>query len=113
MNFPVTITPTKQSGKETETRIIEATFGDGFTQRAGDGINTIVDTWSLEWTCLDSTSYSEMTDFLDDRGGFESFTFIPPGETVTKKFTCKKWSTSHPGNSKYVLSADFLEVFDL
>jgi phage-related protein len=111
--FPTTVTPVKSSGKKTSSRIIEAQFGDGYTQRAGDGINTVVDTWNLEWNCLDSTSYLEMVNFLKARGGYESFTFIPPGESSSKKFTCKEWSTSHPGNSKYILTADFLEVFDL
>jgi len=111
--FPTTVKPTLGFGKKTETGIIEAQFGDKYTQRSSDGINTIFDTLSLEWACLDSTAYWEMIDFLEDAGGVESFTFLAPGERVTKKYLCKQWDTSHIGNSKYGLTADFLQVFDL
>jgi phage-related protein len=54
-----------------------------------------------------------MVTFLEARGGWDDFNFTPPGESVSKKFVCKKWTTSHPGDSKYQLGADFVQVFDL
>lgn len=111
--FPNPVEPSLATGKKVDTRILIADFGDGYSQRASDGINTLKDTWSVEWNCLDSTSYNEINSFLEARAGWESFEWTPPGESVEKKFICKQWGVSHPGNSKYVISATFNEVYDL
>ena len=111
--FPNTVSPIRSSNKQTETRVLEANFGDGYSQRAADGINNVIDVWSLEWVALDSTNYQEIETFLRDRGGWDSFDFTPPGESTSKKFVCKQWNTSHHGNNLYSISATFRQVFDV
>ena len=108
------IAPTRSSSKATETRVLIADLGDGYTQRAGDGINTLKEMWSVEYTCLDQTNANELIGFLEDQGGYLNFTWTPPGESEELKYICKTWSVSHQlGNSKKILNAEFEQVFDL
>lgn len=112
------IDTTYQISKKTDTRILETNFGDGYTQRALDGINSIVDKWSLSWT-VTSTDADTLTDFFEARGGYESFDWTPHGETVSKKWTCKSWSKNptggkdSTGNEIWDISASFKQEFDL
>ena len=111
--LPTTVDPIRATKPVTNTRILQAPFGDGYTQRAGDGINTIIQRWTVEWNCLDSTSSDELIDFFEARGGYESFLWTPPGDSREKKFVCKQWTETHPGNSKKGLTASLEQVFDL
>ena len=116
-NLP-SIDTTYQISKKTNARVLEAPFGDGYRQRAGDGINAIVDEWSLGWI-VGSTDADTLTDFFEARGGYESFDWTPSGESVSKKWSCKTWSKT-PAVAKdssdeevWNISATFRQEFDL
>jgi len=111
--FPSTVTPVRATQPSVTARTLQAQFGDGYSQRAGDGINTIVDEWDVQWNALDQTNADEIIDFLEARGGYESFEWTPPGESVEKKYVCKQWNKSFPGASLTNISAKFQQVFDL
>lgn len=80
----------KAISKSTKARVLESGFGDGYRQRAGDGINVIEDEWSLEWV-LESTGANTLTGFLETHGGYTSFDWTPKGESSAKKWTCDSW----------------------
>lgn len=54
-----------------------AGFGDGYTQRVGDGINTRKESWPLEFVG-DEAEIAEIKAFLDARGGDDPFLWTPP-----------------------------------
>lgn len=109
---------TYQISKQTNARILEAPFGDGYKQRAGDGINAIIDEWSLSWT-VGSTDADTLTDFFEARGGWDSFDWTPSGESVSKKWSCKVWSKvpsavkDTSSEEVWTISATFKQEFDL
>lgn len=112
------INTTYQVSKKADARILETPFGDGYRQRAGDGINAIVDEWSLSWT-VGAVDANTLTDFFEARGGHESFGWTPHGESVAKKWTCKTWSKTPveakdpTGEEVWSISASFKQEFDL
>lgn len=112
------IDTTHQISKQTNARILETPFGDGYRQRAGDGINSITDEWSLSWI-VNSTDTDTLTDFFEARGGYESFDWTPSGESVSKKWTCKTWTKTPTeakdiaGNNVWNVSATLRQEFDL
>ena len=112
-DLPTTVKPTLSTNKEVKTRILEANFGDGYSQRAGDGINTIKGKWNPEWTALNQVNFDELNDFFEERNGRKNFNWTPPGESTSKKFICKSWNVSHIGASKFRLACEFQQVFDL
>jgi len=68
-------------------RTLRAQFGDGYSQRASDGINDARDTWSVNWENVDSTEYATITAALDAVSGWDILTWTPPNEGTSKNWT--------------------------
>lgn len=95
-----------------EPRVLTAKFGDGFSQRTGDGLNTLREMWSLVWIA----SHANITlidDFFEDRAGVEAFLWIAPRDTVAKAWLCSKWQRTVIDRYTDRVSAEFERVFDL
>ena len=100
--------------KTTDTRTLQANFGDGYTQRAADGINITKDIWQLRWIGLSSTDSDTLTDFFEARGGWEEFEWTPHGEVSAKKFICKNWNKTWNRSEECInIEAQFEQVYDL
>lgn len=104
--FPV---QTKPRGEVTfRRRVVQ--FGDGYSQKVGDGLNTKVQNWTLVF----DGSFAEaeqVTDFLDRHKGTLPFLWTPPGKASPRAFTCARYSeTPHIGAQKIItiyLDEDF------
>jgi len=103
--------PNIGSTKTTNTRILRADFGDGYSQRAGDGLNAIKLTLNLSWSALPVADADTIEDFLTARAGYEAFKYTKPRGTE-KKYICVEWNReySYPNHDK--ITAVFEEVFD-
>lgn len=105
-------TPTTESGKETKIRILKSDFGDGYSQRAGDGLNATAASATLVWDVLTASEAAEIDDFFRDQGGYTAFYYTLPGESTQKSFTCESWSQSYT-ELHYKISAKISQVFDI
>jgi phage-related protein len=92
------------------TRVNSVKFGDGYEQRVADGINSIIEDWSLSFTLRTKAEINAIDAFLRARKGVENFDWTTPAGQL-KKFVCRKWSVSyfHDGNAS--LSATFEQDF--
>jgi len=91
----------------------KAEFGDNYSQRVVDGLNSKLDTWNLQFTALSADDVGTIKDFLDARAGHEAFNWIPPDD-VSKQFTCDQYQvTPLDGGVAFNLSAVFVQEFDL
>ena len=71
--------PNLPSSKTSEQRLLQAQFGDGYEQRAGDGINADRVKWSLTWNAVTNEEADAIE--LALRGGvFEPFLYEVPGD---------------------------------
>ena len=104
--------PTRASNRSVQPRFLKADLGDGYTQRSGDGIQTIKEMWSVTFEALDTTNANLLISFFEGLEGYQAFTWIPFRQTVTKKFICVSWSESFLGNSLTTVTAEFQQVFD-
>ena len=110
--FP-SIAPSYSSSPGTDFRILEATFGDGYSQRAADGLNSTKITWNLIWEVRTDADIAIINDFLVDKLGFEHFLWTAPNDTE-RKWICKSINGPTPVTAGYAtLSTEFEEVFDL
>jgi len=96
--FP-NIAPLSTTAGSSAAKIVKNEFGDGYTQRVADGLNTIRSSWSLEWT-VSNANKNTIIAFLEARGGYDSFLlptaiYTPLGETSTSLWTCDKWSSEY------------------
>jgi len=103
--------PDSDASKSVQPRIIEANFGNGYTVRAGDGLNTKPVTWTLSWSVLTSAEADYIDGFLDDKAGYIAFLYTVPGDTE-RQYTCKEWSRM-PGEVLEKVSAKFVQNFDI
>ena len=68
--------------------ILEAKFG-GYTQRAENGINSDMPSYSVSWTNAYESEANYIINFIRACKGFTPFLYIPNHETVALLFTCK------------------------
>lgn len=87
---------------------IEAAFGDGYTQRAGDGINNNPNMFSVSFT-REYSIIDTIDTFLNTNKSV-SFTWTPPRGT-SGKYICKEWTRSNVSAGVDRISGIFLENF--
>jgi phage-related protein len=105
-NYPPTVTVTKP-----EVKLLEAEFGDGYTQAAPDGINHIRRVANLSWDYLTAISAQSFDDFFALHGGYKPFWFILSDTGEMVKWTCKEWQRTRGTPNKY--ECTFRESFIL
>ena len=98
------------TSKETKTRVIKNQYGDGYAQRLGDGINSIVRAWPVTIKASSLVLADEIEGFLEARGGAEAFLWTPPNAAVAVKVICENWRRQDRIASS-VITATFQQVF--
>lgn len=91
-------------------RTLRADFGDGYSQEAGDGINTLTDSWTISVKGRLSGVVGDVKSFIDRHGGYRAFEWEAP-VGGRKLFKCREgYSLTHEPLDMYTLSATFEEV---
>lgn len=90
-------------------RTLSAKFGDGYEQRAADGINNKSQMWPLSFVG-DAAYVTPARDFLDARVGYQSFYWTPP-LGVQGLYRCSSHTLRPLGNGNYELMATFEQAF--
>lgn len=99
--------------ESTSPRVLVAQFGDGYKQRAADGLNNQLRTWSWSFNNRSLTDASDIIDFLKAKGGVTEFTHDLPGSGETVTVICSSWSKRWAGFDTYNVSAKFEEVISI
>jgi phage-related protein len=96
-----------------EPRVSKVEFGDGYAQRMGRGLNTMLETLSLTFSCRTDGETEDILAFLKDRGGIGPFTATigvglnPP----TKKYVTEgEWARTWDAYSANTITVTFKEV---
>jgi phage-related protein len=106
--------PSYGSQLNCEPRLLEAPFGDGYSQRAGDGINTDPQNWPLVFEPFTNDEADAIEAFFKARlaaGGLEAFDWTPPFK-ASAKFICRSWSRSYDRFNSNTIHALFEQVFE-
>lgn len=106
------ISPDFGISKKAEPTVRIAQFGDGYSQRTVFGINNDKKVWDLRWDLRNVTDTNSIEDFLEARGGAESFDWSPPDDTETYKWVCTSWTKTMPYANLFNISATFEQVFE-
>jgi phage-related protein len=110
-NFP-DIEANYGASKSAQPNVRVVQFGSGYSQRSTFGINQDQKIWQLAWSNRSVTDANTIEDFLEARGGVESFNWSPPDETDTYKWICKSWTKTMPYSNLFNITATFEEVFE-
>lgn len=103
--------PSRSFRKTKKTRVRVSSFGDGYEQRALDGINTIGQEFQLQFTNISISSAQDIDDFLDARGGLEAFYWTPTGDATQMLFKCEEWDVEYSSHISRSVTATFKRVF--
>lgn len=71
--------------------VLSTVMGDGYVQRTGNGINTMLRKMTLSWTNLKSSEALSIVNFFQQQAGIYAFYWTPIGETVQRCFICSEW----------------------
>lgn len=97
----------------TEFRIIEMKYGNGYGQRAADGLNNSVSSWEVSWENILASEQTTIITAFETARGVDYFTWTPPGSASEKKFIVKKYSQAAMSGEIYSVSASLEQTFDL
>lgn len=102
--FPGVEPTVESAGPENTLRVLKAKFGDGYEQRAADGINTQEIVWDVAWADLNLDDCDTITDFFVTQGGHSPFYWTPPNGSAVL-WVCDTWSESDIGPSSKTIRA--------
>lgn len=91
-------------------RVLGVDFGNGYTQRAADGINSLDQNMELVWDPITAAEKDQVLAFLRARNGVSAFSYTLDG--LTRTFTAPTWSSTKNGAGHYVVKATLKRVFD-
>lgn len=92
------------SGVDFKPRVAKTQFGDGYVERAPDGLNPMPETWALQFNDISDEAGTEIIAFLQARftgpAGQEAFDWTPLWSNTPIRVTCEQFTRtlgSRPG----------------
>lgn len=96
--LPYTTKITTDSSRKRTYKVRRASFGNGYSQSAPDGINYVKDSWAISFDLLASTERAALVNILDSIGTWDYFTWQAPGDAASKRWLVTgDWSESLSG----------------
>ena len=112
-------TPDKQLTKASTPRVLTAKFGDGYEQRAVDGINNLAETYTLTFKTRPKADIDDIVAFLDSKQNFTKFTLtLPDTNNTTRsgerdvKVVAETYTTNYEYDDFYTLNLTLRRVFE-
>jgi len=93
------IEPDYSSPIEFEPGVLKAEFGDGYGQRAADGINNNMEKWELSYNELNDAEVQVLLNFFFGLNGVTNFAWQPKFSAVAKKYICPRWRAVPVGDN--------------
>lgn len=112
-------TPDKQLTKASTPRVLTAKFGDGYEQRAVDGINNLAETYTLTFKTRPKADIDDIVAFLDSKQNVTKFTLtLPDTNNTTRsgerdvKVVAETYTTNYEYDNFYTLNLTLRRVFE-
>jgi phage-related protein len=110
-------TPDKTMTRESSPKVLISKFGDGYEQRVTDGINSLSETYSLQFKTREKEFIDDVVVFLDGKKGVTKFAFRIPesnssGGEKEIKVVCDSYSTTYEYDNFYTLGVSLRRVYE-
>jgi len=97
--------------------VILADFGDGYQQRLADGINTLVQEFSISFVTRPKEQIDDLVTFFEGLGGVSKFELVVDdtnsgGDTEVYKVVCDSWEQTWDFDNFYSLTATVRRVYE-
>jgi len=113
LTFNPAVAPDSPVSKKVQTRLNGISFGDGYSQTVGDGINCRYDELVLSWSELSISQIESIESFLKSVPVGGSFLWTAPRKSESQKWKCPSWTRTYKSGEIDGLSATFKEDFNL
>lgn len=113
-----TVTPDRTMTRQTKPQLLMATFGDGYEQRAVDGINHFKETYSVSFKNRGKEEIDDIVQYFESTNGVSRFNFTIPdtNSTSDNKTTVKvvfvEYSINYEYDDFYTLTAKLRRVYE-
>tara|TARA_B100001079_G_C16341205_1_gene483657 strand:+ start:108 stop:530 length:423 start_codon:yes stop_codon:yes gene_type:complete len=112
-----TILPDRGFSEAFKPKFHIAKFGDGYEQRLVDGINSIDQAFTVQFSKREKEEIDDITSFLTSLEGVTSFNFTIPdtnssGNEKTIKVVCDNFTKNYNYGNFYSCSAKFRRVYE-
>ena len=109
--------PDKSMTRSSKPKIHSAQFGDGYEQRLADGINNLVESYSIAFNNRTKEEIDDIIAFFENKGGVTAFTYTVPdtnesGNEVAIKVVCSEWKKTYTFGDYYSATATFKRVYE-
>ncbi|MDY6958075.1 MAG: phage tail protein, partial [Halobacteriota archaeon] len=98
------------SRKTVTPRVLRNDFGDGYSQRAADGLNYVPQVWDLKWI-LNGTDSDTLITFFETKGGHTAFNWTPPRGTAGK-YVLLEWTETPIDTQANIITARITQEYD-
>lgn len=99
------------SSKDSKARVMMTRYGDGYSQRLRDGINSINRSFPVTIKASSLALADDIEAFLEAKGGAGAFLWTVPRAASAIKVTCDSWRRQDRVAAS-VITATFTQVFD-
>jgi phage-related protein len=99
--------------QQVQFRVLDAGFGDGYSQVTPDGLNTkMIGVQGVQWVGMTLSQAHSISTQLDSFNG-TTFAYQLPGTSAPIYWRCKSYSLDDSDGFYLSISADLQQVFDL
>lgn len=112
-SLPLATEIDQASSGSTQFRVLINRYGNGYEQRAADGLNNNLATWEVSWEGLTLTSFNTIVSAIETAKGVDYFTWTAPGDASSKKWVIETYSRKNTSGGIYGVSATLRQVADL
>ena len=98
--FNPPLPPQPGTGEQVNFRQLRAQFGDGYSQRGGDGLNAdLADPVTLQWSAMTPDQAAAVIDFMKQHKDGAAFDYTLPGEAIPRVFSVLGFARTDGPNS--------------
>ena len=105
-------TPDPDYSETTTPSVVEVSLGDGYEQRAPNGINPLKQSYDLVFSMREVAEAQAIEAFLRDAGGVDAFYYTPPDASVAVLVKCSEWRIDRDNPIHRTISCTFVRVFE-
>lgn len=113
----IQVVPDNNMSRQTTPDVLIAKFGDGYEQRAANGINSLKEEYSVSFSSRKKSEIDNIISFFSVKKGITAFDFVVPdtngtNNETTIKVVCDSYNTSFVNSEFYTCSATFRRVYE-
>lgn len=111
------VTPDKSMTRSTKPQVLIASFGDGYEQRAIDGINHFKETYVATFRTRPESEIDDIVTYLESTNGVADFDFTFPdtnsaGNEKTVKVVFADYNITYDYDNFYSLTVNLRRVYE-